>query len=108
MLARDVEINKSIATGKNLRGRHGPVLAAGAFENRVLVCPEPDDMLVSSQRFLHRRVHMIALPCALTPIESRQHARRGEHAGKIVSLGFRWPAWGQRRIAGDIQETAFG
>src|SRR5215470_1218405 len=108
MLPRDVEIDKSIATGENLRRRHGPVLAASAFESLFLVHPKPNDMLVGRQRFLHRRVHMIALPCALPPVESGQHARGGEYAGKVVRLGFRWPAWRQGRIARDIQETAFG
>src|SRR5262249_52865753 len=56
----------------------------------------------------HRTPHMRALPWAPPPVESGQHARGGEYAGKVVRLGFRWPAWRQGRIARDIQETAFG
>ena len=84
MLPRDVEINESIATWKNLRRRHGTMLAPGAPENLILVRPQSNDMLVRRQRLLHRRVHVIALTGALASVERRQHARYGKQTGKQI------------------------
>ena len=78
MLPRDVNINKAIAARKDLCRSHRGMLAAGAFEDLLVVGPETDDMLLGRQAFLHRRVDVIALSGALAPVERRQHSRRGE------------------------------
>src|SRR4051794_3734902 len=80
MLARNIKINETIAARKNLCRRHRAMLAAGAFEDLLVVGPEANDMLLSRQRLLHRAIDMIAFSGALAAIKGRQNAYRGKQA----------------------------
>ena len=106
MLPRHIKINEAVSARKNFCRRHRAMLTAGALRDLVLVGIEPNDMFLRRQCLLHRRIDVIALPRALTPVERSEHARRREQAREVIGLRFRRPNRRQRRIAGDKQKPA--